>query len=365
MFCLLIGTTLGGGCAFSIDATTDSAQYVQDSTDHDRDRVRLSNVVISEGGRTTILIEGSDIVAVGSAALAGHAYTIDMDGKAVVPSFIDSHVHLAYLPVDPTPGGIVAAIDLAAPIEWLNKNSGDLTVLSSGPMITADGGYPTTSWGQNGYGLECADGDAAVAAVNTLIDTGASLIKLPITGGAALSEEALTQVVDQAHNRGVRVVSHAMDDATVDLAHTVGVDVLAHTPTSPLSDATIQAWSEKTVITTLSAFGNSQTARDNLSALRAAGTMVLYGTDHGNLHTTGISSSEINAMRDAGMNGADIIAAATRSPADHWGLDHLGSIAPGKEASFLVIDGNPWKDPMLLASPMQTWLAGSLIYESN
>ena len=60
-------------------------------------------------------------------------------------------------------------------------------------------------------------------------------------------------------------------------------------------------------------------------------------------------------------DGAAIIAAATTAPAAYWGLDALGSIEAGKSASFLVIDGNPWADPLLLASPAQVWMDGVVI----
>lgn len=317
------------------------------------------------GGRIVAIREraGQADRAVDSVTRAGPV-RVDIAGKWVAPAFIDSHVHLAYLPEGETLAdhGIAAAVDMAAPESFLAVSHAPLELIASGPMVTAVGGYPTQSWGRNGYGYACADGAAAVAAVDRLVEEGARLIKLPVTGepgDAQLDGEALYAAVAEAHRLGVPVASHALSDDEAARAAAAGVDVLAHTPTGTLSASTVQAWSGKTVVTTLVAFGASATTRSNLEALRAAGARVLYGTDFGNAQEAGINEAEIAAMRDSGMDGQAILDAGTVNPARFWGFSDLGTLEAGNAASFLVLDGDPLVDPTLLAHPDAVYLRGA------
>ncbi len=289
--------------------------------------------------------------------------TIDVTGRFIAPAFIDSHVHLAYLPEGEAlaAGGIAGAVDMAAPESFLALAHGPLDVSASGPMVTAIGGYPTQSWGSAGYGLECADGAAAASAVTRLVGLGARLIKLPVTGEAGdaqLDDTALGLAVAEAHRLGVPVASHATGDDEASRAARAGVDVLAHTPTGALSETTIAAWGGKTVVTTLVAFGNGTTTRANLTSLRAAGARVLYGTDFGNARTAAINADELQGMVDSGMTGEAILAAGTSVPADFWGFDDLGSLDIGKSASLLVLDADPRLDPLTLARPVAVYIRG-------
>ena len=317
------------------------------------------------GGTIVAIRERADRAdrAVDSVTRAGPV-RVNIRGKWVAPAFIDSHVHLAYLPEGDALAdhGIAAAVDMAAPESFLAASHAPLDVIASGPMVTAVGGYPTQSWGRNGYGYACADGAAAVAAVDRLIGEGAGLIKLPVTGqpgDAQLDGESLAAAVAEAHRLGVPVASHALSDDEAARAAAAGVDVLAHTPVETLSASTIQAWSRKTVVTTLVAFGASATTRGNLAALRAAGARVLYGTDFGNAQEAGINEAEIAAMRDAGMDGQAILDAGTVTPAQFWGFARLGTLEAGNAASFLVLDADPRVDPLLLAHPDAVYLRGA------
>lgn len=286
---------------------------------------------------------------------------IDVAGRWLAPAFVDSHVHLTYLPVHAAlaDAGVALAVDLAAPIGSLAAVPADgPRVLGSGPMVTAIGGYPTRSWGSGGYGLECADAGAAVAAVDRVHAAGAGVVKLPIAGPPELDEGALRAAVDRAHALGLRVVSHALDDRGVLLAARVGVDALAHTPTEPLSDGAVASWSGRTVISTLRAFGGSATAVDNLRRLREGGATVLYGTDLGNTRDARIDPEELSLLRDAGLDGAAILAAGTSAAAAYWGQADLGAIEVGRAASLLVLDADPTVDPSTLSRPVAVYLDG-------
>ena len=80
----------------------------------------------------------------------------------------------------------------------------------------------------------------------------------------------------------------------------------------------------------------------------AAGVRVGVGTDGGGqqgdqfigwtMHT------ELENMVAGGMSPAQVLVAATRTPAQILNLDELGMIAPGKSADFVVLDANPLDD---------------------
>jgi imidazolonepropionase-like amidohydrolase len=158
-------------------------------------------------GRADVEVSDGRIVAVGTGSPT--AERIDVSGRFLVPAFVDSHVHLAYLPeaAAMADGGVAAAIDLAAPLGFLSSLPFRPHVLASGPMITAVDGYPTESWGRNGYGLECADVAAIRAAVEQVADAGARVIKVPVTSGPGLDDEALRAAVEEAHAHGLKVAA--------------------------------------------------------------------------------------------------------------------------------------------------------------
>lgn len=331
--------------------------------------VALLNATLAGGGPVDVEFQEGRISAVVAAGSGGvpsseAVTTVDLSGLWLAPAFIDSHVHLAYYAKaeEMAAGGVAAAVDLAAPLSWLiglQQGGLPLKVLASGPMVTAEGGYPTRGWGAGGYGLECADAAAAADAVRALAEAGAALIKLPVTSPPVLDEDALVAAVEAAHGLGLKVASHALSDGEAATAARVGADLLAHTPTEALAAETVAAWSDRTVISTLRAFGGGSAAVSDLAALRAAGARVLYGTDFGNTRTTGIDGEEIALLEEAGLDGAAILAAGTSAPADFWGLTELGEIAVGKEASLLVLSADPLLQPETLASPAQVWIAGA------
>ena len=313
-------------------------------------------------GRVNLLIDAGRVQAVGVSDTAADKI-VDVSGRYVVPGFIDSHVHLAYDPVgeELLASGIVAVLDLAAPLAALSASHGALRVLNSGPMITAPLGYPTTSWGQAGYGLSVASPATGAAAVETLFAAGARVIKVPLTAAPTLDDATVKAVVAAAHAHQLKVFSHALEESNAARAAADGVDVLAHTPTEPLSDATLDAWKTRTVISTLSAFGGGAAAVKNLHDLRERGARVLYGTDLGNTRDTNIQAAELELLAAAGMDGASIVRAGTSVPAEFLGLSDLGSLEVGKRASFLVLSTDPSRDAQALSTPIAVYVDGVLV----
>ena len=288
------------------------------------------------GDALELRVEGGRIVDRGATVSREGARVADAAGGVVLPGFVDSHVHLAYLPAgaELARRGVAAAIDLAAPLDQVGRDE-PLTVRWSGPMVTAEGGYPTTSWGSGGYGLPCRDVTTCTARVDEVVAAGATVVKVPLDPDPVLSDEALAAVVARAHERGCKVVAHALSDAGAARAAALGVDALAHVPVEALSEATVAAYAGRVVIGTLGAFGGA--AEANAARLHAAGARLLYGTDFGNTRVRGIDGDELVRMARAGMKPADVVRAATSEPATFWGLDGLGSLDVGARAVFVVV----------------------------
>ena len=313
--------------------------------------------VIAGGRAADVEVRDGVIVAVGS--VDPSAERVDVKGSWIAPAFIDRHVHLAYLPQaeQMAAGGVGAAVDLASPIGFLGAGL-PLELLWAGPMITAVGGYPTQSWGRNGYGLEVSTAAEAEAGVDDLHQRGAGVVKIPITAPPVLDDALVTSTVGRAHGLGLKVATHALSDAEAARAAQLGADVLAHTPTASLSEATVDAWSQRAVISTLAAFGGRADTVSNLAKLRASGAVVLYGTDFGNTRTPGIDAAEIDLLLAAGLDAPAVVAAGTSTPASFWGLTRVGRVEVGASASLLVLPRDPMVDATALVSPTRVFIQG-------
>lgn len=303
--------------------------------------------VLPDGRAVRIDVAGERITAVEAAEATGWIW----------PVIVDSHVHLAYWEVASqlAASGVGVAVDLAAPERA--EAPKDLHVLSSGPMLTRVQGYPLDSWGSDGFGIGCDDAACVTSSVTRLADQGTKVIKIALDGNG-LAPALVPDVVAAAHARRLPVTAHALSDASALLAAQGGVDILSHTPTQRLAEATVEAWRNRAVISTLAAFGGSASTVENLRDLRAAGVTVLYGTDLGNTREAGPSAREIELLRQAGLDEAAITAAMTTAPLAWWKLP-LDTFEPGAEATFLVLDADPRTDAEALVAPREVWLRGN------
>jgi len=272
------------------------------------------------------------------------------------PPIVDSHVHLSYWAVGDqlAANGVGVAVDLAAPERTLGRPE-PLDVLEAGPMLTHPNGYPLDAWGRDGFGIGCSDAACVTAAVDRLAAHGARVIKLA-GDDDGLAPALMPAAVAAAHAHHLKVAVHALSNAGALAAAQAGADVLAHTPVEPLDEATVAAWRGRAVISTLAAFGGSESAVENLAKLRAAGVTVLYGTDLGNSRDPGPSADEVKLLRAAGLDDAAITDAMTTAPVAFWSLP-VGP-EPGREATFVVLDGDPRRDAGVLLHPHAAYVRG-------
>jgi imidazolonepropionase-like amidohydrolase len=84
----------------------------------------------------------------------------------------------------------------------------------------------------------------------------------------------------------------------------------------------------------------------SLTRLARASAKIILGCDTGlEDHLFGMAEQrELESMVKGGMTPMQVIVAATSRPAEYLKLTKMGSLAPGKDADFLVLDANPLDD---------------------
>ena len=268
--------------------------------------------------------------------------------------------------------------DLGGPRELLlarrktvaaSKDGAYPRLLIAGPIITVPGGHPIPVYGLSDEVLAVRGPDDARAKVNALIDAGANVIKIAVSGRTdvrwpELSNEEIRAITTAAHARGVRVAAHI--DRAVALRRAVenGIDDAAHMPRDRMPDDLIRLLVRRNValIPTIDVYEELAEARgagaawrrttlpmmqDNLRRFVTAGGTLALGDDLGNPGVAlGMPMAEIRHWLRAGLSPMQVIVAATRGSAHVCGLAaQLGAVRPGMIADLLVVNGDPLADP--------------------
>jgi len=240
-----------------------------------------------------------------------------------------------------------------------------------------------------------ADGpDDVRRAVREQIRAGADFVKVMTTGARSneledpeplqLTEPELAVVTEEAHRLGYRVAAHAegLDGCAAAIRH--GVDTIEHgmylhrrpdlleamaaagqvlVPTlsgyywmaglgEAIDEATAQAEPEMPPVLSELAERNLAEGAASMRAARQAGVKIALGSDMS--LAVGL---EIQRMVRHGLTPAEVLVAATSTAAQALDLDeHIGTVASGKLADLIVVDGDPLADPWLLSDPARIWL---------
>jgi imidazolonepropionase-like amidohydrolase len=324
------------------------------------------------GGDAPPIPNGVVLVADGRVAALGPAGAVEVpdgveqiNGVWVGPGIVDAHVHLAFGTAEAMRnGGAVAVRDLGAPPADARHWRGP-AVAVAGPLLTAPGGYPSRSWGADGFATFVATPDDARDAVKAL-DVDVVKVALEPSGGPVPALDTVRAIVDAAHARGLAVTAHALSEPMVLRALDAGVDELCHTPCEPLSPQAVDriADSGVPVVSTIQTLGRAAPA--NAKALHANGVRLIYGTDLGNAGTTtGVDQRELDRLADAGLGRHGALRAATEWSAQAAGFTGLtGRLATGGPAYAVVLAKDPlrhgWTQPLAVVTPYETWNAGSV-----
>jgi imidazolonepropionase-like amidohydrolase len=338
----------------------------------------------------TLIIDGARIVAAGAAAdvqVPPGARRVSLSGKTVMPTLIDTHVHLS-----PTREGLLrdlkrrayfgvsAAMSLGMDkYELLDVRSevipGSARFLSAGRGITMpEPGRLTAPYWINSEeeGRKAVQELAAhkVDIVKIWVDTREGKYK-------KLTPEIYGAIIDEAHKLGLRVTAHIFDMEDAKGLMRAGVDAFAHgirdrdiddemvamfkarpnfilTPNLPDRGVKVDlSWLKPHIPEVEFAKlekGNTDKPREqafygiqarNLARLNAVGVRITLGTD-GNKPWG--PHEELEDMVVAGMTPMQVIVAATRNSAEFLRLADAGTLTAGKSADFIVLDANPLDD---------------------
>jgi imidazolonepropionase-like amidohydrolase len=352
--------------------------------------------VIAGDGRAplenaTIVISGGRIAELGPSAtvrVPAGASRVTLTGKTVMPTIVDTHVHLsttaealladlrrraqfgvgAAMSLGLDPPGDVFKVRTEAP-------AGFARYFTAGRGITLPepGRSEVPYWVTTEAEARQAVRDQAALKVDFIKiwvdDRDGKYKKMPATIYAA--------VIDEAHKAKLRVAAHIFNLTDAKGLLKAGIDAFAHgirdvdvddelvtlirarkqvvlIPNMPdRGVAADYSWLKGSVPDAeLSKIQAASTDRPqtqaawgvqarNLKRLADAGVTIALGTD-GN--TAWAPHVEMADMVAAGMTPMQVIVAATRNGAEFLRMNDSGTIAIGKNADLLVLDGNPAED---------------------
>jgi imidazolonepropionase-like amidohydrolase len=262
-----------------------------------------------------------------------------------------------------------------------------------GPRVVASGGALSIIGGHgdvSGFrpevnaaldpGGTCTGADECASRVREWAKRGSDVIKITSTGGV-LSQQGrgleghfdpaeIRAITSTAHRLGLKVAAHAHGARGIEDAARAGVDSIDHGTFADAPALQAMKASGSWYVPTLMAFTGLRDrvgknvytpvveakARDalaqwgkGLTAARRAGVKIAFGTDAG-VFEHGRNGEEAELMvRLGGMSPREVLVSATTGAADLLGLaSEVGSLAPGKSADLIAVEGDPLTDATAL-----------------
>ena len=222
-----------------------------------------------------------------------------------------------------------------------------------------------------------------------VIRAGADVIKIASSGGffsptddpmhPHFAQDELDQIVRTAADLERPVMAHAHSPESIKRAVRAGVRSIEHgtyldqesaemmvergtwlVPTLTAGDTTEELAKDPKLAPEIRAKfeGLGRPEFDAMQLAAEAGVKVAMGTDCP-VAPHGWNLNELAHMAANGFTPVEALVAATSSAAELIGLeDRLGSLAPGKIADVVVVDGDPFEFPKLKDRIEQVWKDG-------
>ena len=222
----------------------------------------------------------------------------------------------------------------------------------------------------------CDGVDDCRRAVRRQVSFGADAIKFVATGGVLSNinagidqqfvDDEIRTIIETAHGLGRRVAAHAHGANGINAALKYGVDSIEHG--SFLDDESIKLFLDRkayhvpTIIAGVTALEMAKSSPDMtpaqaekafmvgtkikaaLARSHAAGVNIAFGTDMG-VGPHGQNAREFGYMIEAGMKPIEAIKAATINASKLLDIaGEVGTLATGKSADIIAVEGNPLDD---------------------
>jgi len=252
-------------------------------------------------------------------------------------------------------------------------------IIPAGQSIGITGGHCDNNllpYEDHAIGGGVADGPWAVrqkvrenkkygAEVIKFCGTGGVLSKGTTIGAQQFTLEEMQAIVSEAHELGMKVAVHAHGAKGIQTALEAGVDSVEHA--SLISDESLALAVKQGTFLSMDIYVSDfilgegeaagilpeslekekivgQAQRERFQAATRAGAKIAFGTDAG-VYTHGLNARQFALMVKWGMSPAEAIRAATLGNAELFGLkDQIGSLAVGKRADIIAVDGDPLAD---------------------
>lgn len=327
---------------------------------------------------------------------------VDTAGGTVLPGLIDCHVHLCYGGEGNPWAAMMGLRDSQITLKALDNAQaslrGGITAVRDcggkdylefavrdacnqghqlGPTIRASGKVICMTGGHGNRMGRVADGaDEVVKAVREQIHAGSDLIKIMATGGvmtpgvnpedAHYTAEEMAAGIHEGHRFHRTCASHAQGSEGILNAVRGGIDSIEHGIF--MTEECVREMTERGtyLVPTLAAIKNilankdqgvpayavekcERVVVDHIRSVRMfyeAGGKIAMGTDAGTPYNHhGVNALELEYMvTEAGISSTDSLIFSTRNGADLMRLEDSGTLADGKMADMLVVDGNPVED---------------------
>ncbi|MCC2671950.1 MAG: amidohydrolase family protein [Armatimonadetes bacterium] len=302
----------------------------------------------------------------------------ESDARLALRSIANAQAHLA--------GGVTTVRDVGGRgFVTLSVRDAVRDGLVPGPRIQASGPAITTTRGHLNYLGAVADSAEEMRRwAREVLDAGADFIKLCASGGimtaesdpmgSQYTEDELREAVDEAESRGTLVAAHVLASESLERCVRAGVRSIEHClwQDEPgiyrFQPEVAEEMRRRNIIAGLTFAGVSQTRyKEQRLGLPASADMGIWQQrlakrfvveremiDAGNryvLHSdAGVRETPFGsfwlilatACFELGITPLQAITAATTTPAELMGLgDEIGTLAAGKRADLLVVEGNP------------------------
>jgi imidazolonepropionase-like amidohydrolase len=336
-----------------------------------------------------VLIADDKILAAGPRAsirVPENVRTIDLDGAAILPGFINAHVHFAFEKANLQAwayGGVTTVRDEGASTDQIKQLKAFRAALAHDPQYARLVSAGTMLAVSGGYGnLFVSSPEDARRAVLQEADLGVDAVKVALEDGYAgthglpkLTPEELNAIVSAAHGRGLPVSGHITQGAYLQELLDAGADDIAHVPYDSIPSASLEQMIRQDVylIPTFTVLRNYNAPMiacvANLEQFIRLDGKVALGNDYGGgpgEFELGIPMYEIEMMSGAGMTPMQIIVAATRNAAHVLHLDgEIGTLEPGKVADILIVNGNPLEELQSLNTVRMVMHYGIIIRDES